>query len=260
MKKIAVLIDFTSVCETAIEHAVVIARKALSPLLLVHIAAESDVNREEEIKQRMKTHTTLLDKEGIPYLLKVGFGEFFSTIPVFINEIGADFVIVGTHGIRGISNVSYGLNILRLVDGMKKKMLIVQGHCEAPHEGYDNILVPIIGSNPPFNDGTELKQFAQMFHANITQLNFISSDAEVSKRETEAKGYFKEMDLETVFDYEIVSAYVRSYYKSILQYASIEDINLIVWSSAAFANNIDLEDKENLILNRSGIAVLHIPG
>ena len=79
MKKIAVLIDFTSVCETALEHAAVIARKALTPLLLVHIAAESDRDREEEIKQRMKEHTAILDQEGIPFLLKVGFGEFFST-------------------------------------------------------------------------------------------------------------------------------------------------------------------------------------
>ena len=42
MKKIAVLIDFTSVCEVALEHAIVIVRKTLSPLILVNIAPEGE--------------------------------------------------------------------------------------------------------------------------------------------------------------------------------------------------------------------------
>ena len=74
MKKLAVLIDFTSVCEIAIEHAAIMARHTLSPLMLVNIADPSRQKDEKSIKEKIKSHARLLDKEGIPYLTKVGYG------------------------------------------------------------------------------------------------------------------------------------------------------------------------------------------
>jgi len=259
MKKLAVLIDFTSVCEIAIEHAAIIARYTLSPLILVNISDPSKIEEEKEIKERIKTHARLLDREGIPYLAKIGYGEFFSTIPNFLKEIGADFIIVGTHGIKGIADVSYGLNILRLINSLNLPALIVQGHSEAPAEGYDQILIPNVLTNSAVTDADRIKRFAQLFKAKITLLQYARTEVEAKTGEDIYTKQFQELGYPLTYDFEIVSTYIHSYYRSILQYAAIEDVNLLVWTTPSEGEHFDQEDKENLILNRLGIPVLYLP-
>jgi len=259
MKKIAVLIDFTSICETAIEHAALLVRHTLSPLLLVNIADPEQAVNENQIKERMKNHAHLLDKEGIPYKLRIGYGEFFSTIPKFIDEIGADFIVVGTHGIKGIANASYGLNILRLINSLPMPTLVVQGHSELPLEGYENILIPVLNSAKPIQNVQAMATFGQLFKAKMIVLHF----AQNQELAAEAKGVFvdqfNQFDQEIAYDIEEISPYVHTFSRSILQYANIEDVNLLILTEQSGDMKLTAEDQENLILNRHGIAVLHLP-
>ena len=259
MKKLAVLIDFTSVCEIAIEHAAIVARHTLSPLILVNISDPSRKTEEKEIKERMKSHAHLLDREGVPYLLKIGYGEFFSTIPNFLREIGVDFIIVGTHGIKGIADVSYGLNILRLINSLNLPALIVQGHSEAPAEGYDQVLIPNVLTNSPIENAERIKSFAGLFKAKITLLQYARNENDAKQGEAIYTKQFETLGYPIAYDYEIVSEYIHSYYRSILQYAAIEDVNLLVWTTPSEGEHFDIDDKENLILNRLGIPVLYQP-
>ena len=259
MKKIAVLIDFTSVCEVALEHAVVIVRKTLSPLVLVNIAADGEQANEKAIKQKMMEHTDVLEREGIPYKLKVGYGEFFTTINAYLNEIGIDFVIVGTHGIKGIADVSYGLNIIRLADSTDMPTLIVQGHSEAPQEGYDNMLIPIVGMDKPVHHLNDILQFGTYFDAKTSILHFMQDEGQSQAQQQVYERQFNEVEKPFHYEVEEVSPYVHSFNKSIMQYADIEEVNVVVWTNPPGEEMFDLEDKENLILNRYGIPVLFMP-
>ena len=259
MKKLAVLIDFTSVCEIAIEHAAVIVRHTLSTLILVNIADPSQKEKEKDIKEKMRSHAQLLDQEGIPYILKVGYGEFFSTIPEFLTKTGADFVVVGTHGIKGIADASYGLNIIRLIQSLSQPTLIVQSHSEAPHEGYDSILIPNILNKEPINQIEVIKEFSKKFESRITILDFINNEGTTGEKETNYKKQCQQVGLSIEYDYEVVSQFEHFYSRSISQYADIEDMNLIIWTNPPGKEMFDDADKENLILNRAGIPVWHIP-
>jgi nucleotide-binding universal stress UspA family protein len=259
MKKIAVLIDFTSICETAIAHAALIVRHTYSPLMLVNIVDPAKAADEKLIKEQMKSHAHLLDKEDIPYALRVGYGEFFSTIHTFLDEIGAEFVVVGTHGIKGIANASYGLNILRLINSLHLPTLVVQGHSELPLEGYENILIPVLNSAKPIRNVQAMAIFGQLFKAKMIVLHFVQNQ----EMATEARGVFLEQfnqfDQEIAYDVEEISPYVHTFARSILQYANIEDVNLLIHTEQSGDMKLTTEDQENLILNRHGIAVLHLP-
>ena len=259
MKKIAVLIDFTSVCEVALEHAVVVVRKTLSPLILVNIAPDGQQKNEQAIKQKMMEHTDVLEREGIPYKLKIGYGEFFSTINNYLNEIGIDFVIVGTHGIKGIADVSYGLNIIRLTDSTDMPSLIVQGHSEAPQEGYDNVLIPIVGPDIPVQHIEAIVKLTLHFDAKITVLQFLHDESTSDTQQKFYEDQFKALGISVQYECEEASPYVHSFNKSIMQFADIEEINMVVWTNPPTGDMFDLDDKENLILNRYGISVLFMP-
>jgi hypothetical protein len=227
--------------------------------VLVNIAEASEEKNEKQIKEKMKSHAGLLEKDGIPYMLKVGYGEFFTTIPKFLAENGVDLVIVGTHGIKGIADASYGLNILRLIGSMKQPTMIVQGHCEIPHEGYDNILIPNIQNTDPLNHKNNIIEFASYFNSKITVLDYLKDESKITEAESNFKSQFGELVNSMTYDYEIISDYVHSFSRSISQYTSIEDNNLIIWTDPDGRDMFSDEDKENLILNRYGVAVLFIP-
>lgn len=259
MKKIAVLIDFTSICEIAIAHAAVVARYTLTPLLLVNIAPKGSERDEKEIKERMKQHARYLDDENIPFALGVGYGEFFSTIPQYLTQQGVDFVVVATHGIKGIADASYGLNILRLIRGMQIPSLVVQGHSQAPLEGYDQVLLPILLKHSTISQCPQIVEFANYFTSQITLLHYMRDELGLEDANRLYVKKFVGVSKPVVYDYEVVSAYVHSFNRSILQYAEIEDINLLVLAENRGEQVLDNDDQENLILNRQGIAVLYLP-
>ncbi|MCT4624341.1 MAG: universal stress protein [Schleiferiaceae bacterium] len=264
MNKICVLIDFTGVCEVAVEHTAVIARQTLAQVVLVHIAPESERANEKELKEKIRAYGHTLDAEGIPFLPKIGYGEFFSTIPNFITQIDANLVVVGTHGIRGIVENLYGQNILRLVNSMPVLTMVVQGHSEAPQEGYEHMLIPLIDEVHDLNEAKKLVDFSNIFDSKITLLNYIYEDDEdglSTDHIDKIKKQFADLNKEITYDHEETSIYVHEYSRSIMQYASIEDAQLIVWVVPKNEDHktFNEDDKENLILNRYGIPILYSP-
>ena len=265
MKRIAVLVDFTGVCELAIAHAGLIARQSVAQLVLLHIAPERNKHKEKELKDEVRIFGEVLDADGIPFRVQVSFGDFFETIPRVWDELKSDLVVVGTHGIRGIQRNLYSENILRLINSMKTLTLVVQGHSDIPPEGYTKILVPVMDEVYSIHKGELLAEFAGLFDSTINVLNFIYEDDEdgLSTDHIEViKNQFNELGRPVNYDSETTSIYVNSYSKSIAQYAEIEECQLIAWVVPAKdedTKQFSDEDKINLILNRFGIPVLYSP-
>ena len=261
MKKIALLVDFTGVCQLAMEHAALIARQSLCQLVLLHVAPANKQAEDKEIKNRIRDFAEILDKEGVPFAVQVDYGDFFSIIGESINKLNVDIIVVGTHGIKGINQDFVGSAVLRLIRLLNIPALIVQGHCQTPHEGYLNILIPLLGKLKNPESITKVNNFASVFNSKIHFLGFYNQENKsvVVQQNEEFSKVMKDAGFETGVEVEESSVYTSSYSKSIVQYADIEEIQLIVMmiydADEGYFNDYD---KENILLNRLGKAILCI--
>lgn len=262
MKKIALLVDFTGVCQLAMEHTALIARESLAQVTLLHIAAKEKESEDKAIKNEIRDFAKILDKEGIPFSVQIDYGNFFEIIGDSIVKLDVDLIIVGTHGIKGVKQDFLGSNVLRLIRLLKIPALIVQGHCQTPQEGYLNILVPLMGNLNNINIIKRAENFASVFHSKIHFLSYYTSDNKTTliNQSQELSNMMQNAGYETHAEEEESSLYASSYSKSIIEYADIEEIQLIVMlvndsENSGYFNDYD---KENILLNRLGKAILCI--
>ena len=262
MKKIALLVDFTGVCQLAMEHTAIIARQSLSQLTLLHIAPHSKQADDKIIKNEIREFARILENEGIPFAIRIDYGDFFSIIGNSITQLNVDLIIVGTHGIKGVKQDFLGSNVLRLIRLLNIPALIVQGHCQPPHEGYLNILIPLLGKLHDNNTIKRAEDFASIFQSKFFLLSFCNSEnrVEISNQNQQISGILQQTGFQVNIEEEDSSLYASSYSKSVIEYADIEEIQLIVMlindsENTGYFNDYD---KENMLLNRLGKAILCI--
>lgn len=262
MKRIAVLVDFTGVCEIAIAHAGMVAKKSKAALLLLHVAPYTSRGNQRELEAELKIYGEILDADAIPFNVQVNFGDFFEIIPNILAELKTDLLVVGTHAIQGKQRNLYSDNILRLLNSTNVLTLLVQRHSPFPPAAYGKILVPLLDEVYSISNASSLAQFAGFFNANLQLLNFIFEDDEdgltISHIDV-IKKQFEELGRPLAYKHKTTSIYVGSYSKTIAQYAETEECQLISWVMPATENtakHFSDEDKMSLMLNKPGIPVL----
>ncbi len=259
MKKIALLVDFTGVCQLAMEHTALIARQSLSQVVLLHIASDSKQADEKSLKNEIREFAKILENEGVPFAIQIDYGDFFGIIGNSISRLNLDLIIIGTHGIKGVKQNFVGSNVLRLLRFVEIPALVVQGHSQTPQEGYLDILVPMLGKEDT-NILKPITDFASVFQSRLHFLGYYNTEnkAQVIEHNKMFASIAQGMGFKTVAEADESSVYTSSYSKSIVQYADIEDAQLIVIiihdsGDASYFNDTDLE---NIMLNRLGKAIL----
>ncbi len=131
--------DFTEVSAFALEHAVRIAKMVGNSIQLIHILNKKD--EEATILQDMqKIAEDCNQKFGIKPGIIVKEGTIFTTISEVANNIQANLVIMGTHGIRGMQKLT-GSWALKVIVGSNVPFIVVQA---PPKNNYlQKIVVPI---------------------------------------------------------------------------------------------------------------------
>ncbi|MBL7811219.1 MAG: universal stress protein [Bacteroidetes bacterium] len=260
INKIALLIDFTGVCQLAMEHTALLARQSLSQVTLLHIAAADQQANDKEIKNQIREFAQSLENEGIPFAIHVDYGDFFDIIGESVRKQKADLLIVGTHGIKGIKANFQSSAILRLMGLIDTPALVVQGHSQTPLEGYLNILIPLVGKVENADLIDPVSRFASVFKSHVQILSFFHKENETERREDtrriESGLLAKNVKVTTHLDE--TSVYTSNYYRSIIEFADIEEANLIVLAvhESGDSGYFNETDEENLLLNRLGTAVL----
>jgi nucleotide-binding universal stress UspA family protein len=258
IKRIVLLVDFTGVSQLALEHTTIIARQSICQVILLHIAAEGKQQEEKEIKSKVRDFALPMEKEGVSYLVQVNFGQFFEVIKSSIENLNADLLIIGTHGIKGIKQNFLSSNILKLLSNINIPALVIQGHSMNPQEGYSNILIPLLHPAHLIEKKDSLLKFAKLFKSNLQFLGFYNKENEITLSTNELSDWFNNEEISSSVEMEETSVYTSSFSKSIIQYADIEDTDVFVLMihDKTGCVNFDLMDKENILLNRLGKPVL----
>jgi nucleotide-binding universal stress UspA family protein len=141
VKRLLVPTDFTKVIDYAMDHAMKLARTMGAEVWLLHMVP--DIEEQEVVERRLEAekqraaaiessvtvHTMV--RQGKPY---AGIGEAAS-------EIGAELIIMGTHGMRGMQFIT-GSRALRVITSSSVPFIVVQER-GLRAGGYKNIVVPM---------------------------------------------------------------------------------------------------------------------
>lgn len=140
VKKILVPTDFSKVGDTAIEHAVAVARAIGAEICVLHIIE----NKKQLSEAKMKLQEVIDKVTGANDLKMtsiVRIGSIFEDIDSVANEIEASLIIMGTHGLRGMQFLT-GSRALKIVTHSSVPFIIVQEK-GIKATGYDDIVVPL---------------------------------------------------------------------------------------------------------------------
>lgn len=137
--KILVPTDFTSVAETATQHAVKIAKIMSGEIVLLHVVDRD--SRTEEARAKLDPIAEEVSKQyNIPTVGKVVTGNIFDDIDKVADYEGARLIIMGTHGRKGIQHIT-GSYAMKVITSSTIPFIVVQDRVVP--DSYKNIVFPI---------------------------------------------------------------------------------------------------------------------
>jgi len=257
--------DFSDVCNNAIEHGAGIAKFLNSKLYILHV-----VNR--STKRYLRKHDLSLDdiddmlekkqaeielKYSIPVEPIMHEGSIFHTIAEVAEEKGAAMMVIGTHGLHGIQNLT-GSYAMRVVNSSPIPDIVVQ---KRPFgNGYRDIVVPV--HNPV---DFELKAkwvayFSRLFSADVHLFQIKETDLMLQNDVNNMTDIItKELDKETV-TYQIDQAEEEGdYSEQLIEYAEKKKSDLIIIMTKTLDDHPEFilgPWEESLIYNEAQIPVM----
>ncbi|MBK5284926.1 MAG: Nramp family divalent metal transporter [Bacteroidia bacterium] len=133
-KRIAVCVDFSSMDEKTISHALAQGGKD-AEYLLVHVVesagarmmeSEIDDYETESDDAGLKKYSEALLQKGFRSEIKLGYGNPKKIIPEIVNQYNADLLVLGAHGHRGLKDLIFGTTVNAVRHRVNIPVLIVR--------------------------------------------------------------------------------------------------------------------------------------
>ncbi len=257
MKKIIVPSDFSPVADSAINYAIDINKVLNYDIVLLNIA-ESEEDVAEATAKLQAQAVGFKNKLGVDLQTKVSVGEIFDDIPAAAKELGAELIVMGTHGLRGLMQFIVGGNALRIITKSESPVIVTQS--ENQKKSISKILVSL-DLNEETKQGLQIaRNVAQRFNAEIHIVSPDEKDEYLRNRILRNLQYAEEYLGKHGLGYkaQLIEA-GSAYSKEVVKYAKYNDIDLICILNNAdekiiHAFGIDIEQK--LITNDAEIPVL----
>ena len=163
--------DFSEVCHNAIKTAVEIAGQINYKVCIYHVinketaslfskAENLETNVEEELNQ-LRNEFQASHKIDISIAFEKG--SIFDLIHVKAEHIGANLIILGTHGKKGMQKL-FGSFALKVISSANVPTLVVQ---KKSYAGFNNILLPINTFTEARQKVTQAISVANRFNSKI---------------------------------------------------------------------------------------------
>ena len=131
--------DFTIVGDYALENALVISQEMQNEIVLVHIVKSHSEIRDAENKCKEIAERVFKDHFVKPrYIVKTG--SIFHDIGEVAEIAGANLIVMGTHGIKGMQKLT-GSWALKVIVSSKVPFIIVQGPPKS--KKFEKVVFPI---------------------------------------------------------------------------------------------------------------------
>jgi nucleotide-binding universal stress UspA family protein len=259
--KIIIPTDLTSVARQAIKQACLIAEKSQSSLCLLHVLNDKSPS-EDEVRKQLNFEA---DAIRIQYALQcevlIQPGNLFDVIPALTVEDDFDLMVIGTHGIKGVKQLLFGANILKLVEKISIPVLVIQE--ETPLvTSFTKIILPVSSHESFISSVDAVIFFAKLYDAEVVlySINKPGFDwpEQLLYNIEQACRLFEKEGVRMTRIKEEQNVYSMGYARQTLKYAQAAVASAICMMSVPsqeyyyFAHT----DKETLIINDAHIPVL----
>jgi len=257
--------DFSEVCGNAISHGVKLAQFLKYKVCILHV-----INRETKsalkkknvgvdyIEKRLKEYKNYYEKK---YQVKVETmaveGSIFSTINEIVAKIGANLMVLGTHGKKGLQHL-FGSYALRVVIESPVPVIVVQKR--SFRDGYKDIVFPIHNDVEPRQKVQWAKLMAKLFNSKIHLFQSFEKDSGLNSRLKIITRQITESFDEDKIPYEVmVAEKSAAFAEQVISYAVKNHADMIMIMTRP---NIDIPGfslsawDERLMFNEAQIPVM----
>ncbi len=140
-KKVLVPTDFTKVADCAMNHAAALAARMDAEVHILHIVPRASELDEARLKVHMEVERAKRWNDRVKVKPQLRVGSVYDEIGNAASEIGAELIIMGTHGMRGMQFIT-GSRALRVITNGRLPFIVVQERNIREH-GYNKIVVPM---------------------------------------------------------------------------------------------------------------------
>ncbi|MCC7232653.1 MAG: universal stress protein [Bacteroidia bacterium] len=199
INKILIPFDFSETAELALEHAVFMAKLHKADLILLHVIesysftsaisqafsksqTEFESKVESSANERLQQLSDKLHHDsgmGVNYRTEVG--KIYKKIISVADEMNADIIIMGTHGVSGFQEFLVGSNTYRVVMGASCPVISVQTHSRKI--GFKDIVLPIDNSHSSRQKVKHAVEIARHYNSVIHIAGIMTmSDVDLQRR------------------------------------------------------------------------------
>jgi len=173
--------DFTEVADSAVNHAIGMAKILNYEIKLFHVTDKDDLaaSQHEKGEKLSKIANELHKKHNVEVNYLIKEGSIFKDIANAALYTGSKFVVMGTHGKKGFQHIA-GSYAMKVITKSSVPFIVVQNR--PFNEGYKNIVITI-------DDTVETKQkikwavyVAQIFNSTIHVCSPKENDKEIGGR------------------------------------------------------------------------------
>lgn len=186
MKNIIVGIDFSESSFNANRNAISIAQKSGANMYLVWVKTPGitlgllgDHSSEfEKVAQRKLTELVAETQKQLPnnkVEYRIREGKASKELVAAANEMNADLLVVGKHGMSGVDELFIGSNAIKVIERAKCNVLTL---CDngINHATFNDIIIPIDSTKETMQKMPTAIRFAKLFAAKLHILGLYSSE------------------------------------------------------------------------------------
>jgi nucleotide-binding universal stress UspA family protein len=277
IKRILIPTDFSETANLALDHAVNLARLVDAQITLIHVVStfafrvnlpelDFDEAQNNKLSGAVGSKLSVIadeisQKHGIKVNTLVTSGRVRDEVVRIADEIDADIIIIGTHGVSGLKEFFMGSNAFRIVSEAACPVLSVQDH--GSEVGFNNIVVPIDNSfHSREKLGISVKMAlafgAKLFICGLRSYDHNDEDlnAKFRMKMKQVEDYLTEKDVE----FTTTTLFCGNIAKATMDYAAEVDADLIVIMNEQEINTTGffMGPYAQQVVNHSKIPVLSI--
>ncbi|HEX2616565.1 MAG TPA: universal stress protein [Flavobacteriales bacterium] len=259
MKRILVPTDFTKVADCAMNHAASLAERAEGEIHLLHIVDRASDVEEARTKLAMEVERVKRWSPRAKVHPLVRVGSVYEDIGTAAAEVGANLIIMGTHGMRGMQFIT-GSRALRVITNSSVPFIVVQER-NIKADGYRDIVVPLDLHKETRQKIALVADMAKYFNSKVHVITPKESDEflhhQLENHIRFAKQYFGERSIE--LEATIADVDSGDFVDAVIKYAMKVDADLLAIMNLAQGNIfgvLGVPYEQEIITNEAMVPVM----
>ena len=251
--------DFTPVSDNALEHALSVAKTVGGEITLVHIVPKKSHIEEAKLKLNLLLDRLGDSNNGVKISPIVRVGTIFEDIGDLSEELGAELIVMGTHGMRGMQFIT-GSRALKVITSSTTPFVVVQ-ESKIKESGYDDIIVPLDLSKETKQKLNLVAKMAKYFKSRVHLITPKETDEflknQLDRNLNYAKSFFTEQNI--TLTTKVADSKSGSFDEGIIDYAKEIDADLVCIMNLAANSLVGMLGNsyvQNILTNEAQVPVL----